>query len=81
MLSYRPGQISGHSHAGPSESMASAQTGMFTAAGRGLQTSYSSRMSTQQPQQQGGYNAAQTKVEVLVYAAVNLMEICPFISH
>ena len=48
--------------------MASAQTGIFTAAGRGLQTSYGSRMSTQQQQQQqqpGGYNTAQARVEVI----------------
>ena len=43
--------------------MASAQLGMVTGAGRGLQTSYSSRMQAQ-PQQQSGFNAAQGRVEV-----------------
>ena len=53
----------GQSVAGPSESMASAQLGMVTGAGRGLQTSYNSRMQAQ-PQQQSGFNAVQARVEV-----------------
>eukprot|EP00795_Rhopilema_esculentum_P004896 gene4896-21228_t len=67
--------MSSHNVPGPSDSMASAQPSMFSAAGRGLQASYSSRMSAQQPHQQqtGGYNAGQMRVESLVRPYVEIM--------
>ena len=49
---------------GPSESTTSGHSGMLATAGRGLQGSYNARMLAQQPQQQGGFNAAQARVEV-----------------
>ena len=66
--------MSSHNVPGPSDSMASAQPSMFSAAGRGLQASYSSRMSAQQPHQQqtGGYNAGQLRVEVIAPCCFNL---------